>query len=384
MKKILVVMGRYLPGYKEGGPVRSTKNLIEQLGNEYDIRVACYDRDSGDEERYPDIKINEWNKVGNGLVYYLPEGGFKIRVIISLAKQVDVIYMWGCLDAYTMKILVLKRLGMIKNKIVIASMGVFSPKAFQIKYMKKKLVITLMNISGVFRTVYWSVTSDMEKRELQQQVWVKDRQIYIAQDLPRAVDKEYISKGKKVNELNVVWISRITVKKNLIKAVEILKNCKSQITFTIYGPIFDDDYWKMCKNELDKLPENITWEWRGNLDSEKVVETLKRYHVLLFPTLGENFGHVIQEALSAGCPCILSDQTPWQDLEENNAGYVYRLEEEQRFVDALETYAKMNQEEYELCCEHALDYALAKSEESIRNTGYRRIFDEKEDFLCPK
>lgn len=37
MKKVLILMGRYLPGYKDGGPVRTIKNLTDILGNEYDI-----------------------------------------------------------------------------------------------------------------------------------------------------------------------------------------------------------------------------------------------------------------------------------------------------------------------------------------------------------
>ena len=103
---------------------------------------------------------------------------------------------------------------------------------------------------------------------------------------------------------------------------------------------------------------------------------MRQYHVFLFPTLGENFGHVIQEALSAGCPCVISDQTPWQDLYENNAGYVGSLENTNGFVQSLEKYAAMNQNEYNLCCNSALDYAVKKSRESIKNTGYRKIFEE--------
>ena len=376
MKKILIIMGRYLPGYKEGGPVRSTKNLVDQLGKEYDIRVACYDRDSGDKEQYSNIKLFEWNNVGNGLVYYVPEKGFTIRVILDLAKQVDIIYMWGCLNTYTIKILALKRIGIAKNKVVVASMGLFSPKAFRIKYLKKKIVVSMMNFMGLFRNVYWSVTSEMEKNELQQQVWAKDEKIYIAEDLPRIVNSEAIKKAKNPAELKVVWISRIAPKKNLSKAIEILEKCKASIEFTIYGPIFDEEYWKLCQNKLSNLPPNIKWEWKGNLDSEKVVETLKGYHVFLFPTLGENFGHVIQEALSAGCPCIISDQTPWQDLYEKNAGYVGALDNINGFVQELEKYAAMNQSEYDFYCNSALDYVVQKSQESIKNTGYRKIFDE--------
>ena len=45
MKKILIVITTYLPGYQAGGPVLSVANLIEYLGDEYEFYVAtlCHD-----------------------------------------------------------------------------------------------------------------------------------------------------------------------------------------------------------------------------------------------------------------------------------------------------------------------------------------------------
>ena len=52
VRKILIVMGRYLPGYKDGGPVRSIKNLVDRLGTEYEFYILTVDRDHGDTEPY--------------------------------------------------------------------------------------------------------------------------------------------------------------------------------------------------------------------------------------------------------------------------------------------------------------------------------------------
>lgn len=374
-KKILIVMGRYLPGFRDGGPVRSTKNLVDQLGTEYDIRVVAYDRDVGDVEQYPNISLYDWNRVGNALVYYVPEHGFTYKVLKDLASQVDLVYLWGCFNKYTIKLLLLKRLGLIKKPVVIAGMGLFSPMAFKIKYRKKKVVTTVMNLLGLFKNVFWSATSEMEVQEIQQQVWTKDEHFFIAEDLPRKVDETPIKKEKKSGELKVVWISRIAPKKNLIAAIRILQQISVKIEFTIYGPIFDSKYWEECERELGKLPQNIEWRYKGNVDSELVVQTLKKHHVFLFPTLGENYGHVIQEALSAGCPCILSDQTPWKDLEKEGVGYIYPVDSINEFVYAMETYAQMNENEYRNCSSAALEYAIKNSNKKSQSTGYRKIFD---------
>ena len=53
---------------------------------------------------------------------------------------------------------------------------------------------------------------------------------------------------------------------------------------------------------------------------KKVIETFSKYDVFLFPTKGENYGHVIFEALAGGCIPIISDQTPWNDIEQAGCG----------------------------------------------------------------
>ena len=374
-KSILIIMGRYLPGYKDGGPVRSIKNLVDYLGEEYNFHILTCNRDHGDMEPYPNIKTNDWNQIGNAKVYYVPPKGFTLRTILKLSNQVDLIYLCGCFNDYAINTLFLKRINLIKRPVVVAAMGLFSPMEFRLKYKKKKLFISIFNVLGMFKDIYWSATSQMEVEEIKHQVWSKNSQ-FIAEDLPRIVDDTPIQKEKESGNISVVWISRITPKKNLLGAINILQHVNEQIHFTIYGPVHTAEYWEKCKRELEKLPANVKWEYRGNVGSEKVIETLKKHHIFLFPTLGENYGHVIQEALSAGCPCILSDKTPWSDLEEKSAGRVYSLSDIDKFASTVEMYTAMNRTEFQNCINDALFYAVKNSNEKVTNTGYRRIFDE--------
>ena len=43
--------------------------------------------------------------------------------------------------------------------------------------------------------------------------------------------------------------------------------------------------------------------------------------LFFLPTRGENFGHVIAEALSVGTPVLISDQTPWRKLAAVGLGH---------------------------------------------------------------
>lgn len=373
-RDILIIMGRYLPGYKDGGPVRSIKNLTDFLGKEYNFKILTCDRDHGDTEAYPNIKVNGWNCVGNAEVYYVRPKGFSQKLIVELAKQVDLIYVCGCFNDYAINTLIANRLGKIKVPVVVAAMGLFSPGALRIKSLKKNTFINVFNMLGLFKNVYWSATSEMEVSDILNVVKTDRKKIMIAEDLPRAVQKTKIEKNKKAGELKVVFISRFSPQKNLLQAIKILRQVRSNVEFTLYGPDEDKDYWAECQKELNKLPDNVKWEWKGNLDSEKVIETLKNQEVFLFPTQGENFGHVIQEALSAGCPCIISDQTPWQDFESQGVGYVLSLKDDRPFVEAIERYAAMEQEEFQEVSEKAHQYAIRVSNDKVKNTGYRDIF----------
>ena len=374
-RDILIIMGRYLPGYKDGGPVRSIKNLTDFLGKEYNFKILTCDRDHGDTETYPNIKVNGWNRVGNAEVYYVPPKGFSQKLIVELAGRVDLVYVCGCFNDYAINTLSANRLGKIKVPVVIAAMGLFSPGALQIKSAKKKIFINVFNTLGLFKNVYWSATSEMEVTDILNVIKTDRKKIFIAEDLPRAVRGVRIIKIKNPGELKVVFISRFSPKKNLLQAIKILQQVKCNVKFTLYGPDEDKDYWSECQKELNKFPNNVSWVWKGNLESEKVVETLKDQDVFLFPTRGENFGHVIQEALSAGCPCIISDQTPWQDFKSQGVGYVLPLSDDESFVDAIEKYAAMGQEEFQNVVDKAHQYAIRVSNDKVKNTGYRRIFE---------
>jgi glycosyltransferase involved in cell wall biosynthesis len=128
-------------------------------------------------------------------------------------------------------------------------------------------------------------------------------------DLP--VDPVLPERGRDGAPLSVVFISRISPKKNLLLALEGLALCNARVDFSIYGPIEDEAYWSRCRKAIDRLPRSVQVSYRGTLDPEQVRATFAEHDLFIFPTMGENFGHVIAESLSASCAVLCSDQTPW-------------------------------------------------------------------------
>ena len=371
-KRILIIMGRYFPGYKDGGPVRTIVNLVDSLGDEYDFVILTNDRDHGDKVPYQNIKINDWNNVFKANVYYVPPNGFKLPLIRMLAKDSDLVYLCGFFDDYGYKTLLLKRLGIIKKPVVIASMGSFSKGALAIKSAKKKSFITICEILGFFTNISWSVSSTKEQDDLKSVIG-KKAICHIAQDLPRKISNEIRIKDKQSGRLKIVFYSRICKMKNLKYAIDIISNLSGDISFTILGIKEEIDYWNECEKLLNKLPSNVKWEYAGSIDSEKAVDTLQKFDLFLLPTFGENFGHAIFEALAAGCVTVISDTTPWIDFEENCCGNVIHLNDKDRFVNSLQKYVDMSNEEFMKISNNALRYALNKKNDETAKNGYREI-----------
>ena len=374
MKKILILMGRYLPGHKDGGPLRTILNLTDLLGDEYKFYIVCLDRDHGDIKPYENVNYNAWNVVGKANVRYVKPGGFSVFLLRELSEEADLIYSCGFFDDYGYKTLFLNRLNMLHAKpVVVASMGIFSEGALSQKTLKKRLFIECCKVLGLFRNMKWSVTSEAELRDVKMNIG-EDAECIIAEDPPRTtVPGRRLGWDREC--LDIVFLSRISPMKNLIGAVKCLRNLQINVQFTIYGPKEDREYWGYCQKELDKLPSNICWSYEGDVLSEEVQQILQRHDFFLFPTKGENYGHVIFEALSVGCIPIISDRTPWGIIAERKAGYTLHLTEDMReFTRVLENINQMTKEEKMEMSERAVIIAEEKVEQSRKTTGYRLIF----------
>lgn len=74
---------------------------------------------------------------------------------------------------------------------------------------------------------------------------------------------------------------------------------------------------------------------------ERVWEVLSTYDLFFLPTRGENFWPVILESMLAGTPVLLSNTTPWRDLESLGIGWDLPLASEGAFISAIQSVAGM-------------------------------------------
>lgn len=369
MKKILILTGRYLPGHKDGGPLRTLINVTDALGDEYEFYIGCLDRDHGDDKPYQNIKKDEWNQVEKAKVWYVEPGQFTNELLLRLASGKDLIYLCSFYDDYGYKLLLLNKKNKIQCPVVVASMGVFAEAALKQKSAKKRIFISLCKFLGLFKNITWSVTSELEAKDVKKAMG-NNIDYIVAEDLPRLsipgkTKKEYSG------ILKVVFLSRICAHKNLDFAIRALNKMKEPVEFTIYGPIQEMEYWEKCEELLKNV--RFSWTYGGDVPSEQVQKTLADYDVLIFPSKSENYGHVIFEALSVGCIPVISDKTPWNELNNKKAGYELPLDES-IFTNTLDDFANLSVQEKEKLENNAIQYANEKLTTSLKETGYRKIF----------
>lgn len=362
MKDILILAPYYLPGFKGGGPIRSISNLVHTLGNEINFKIITSDRDLGDSIAYEKAQNEVWTKVGLAEVYYVTPEKFNLRYLRKIIKSThyDFIYLNSFFNTnFSVIPILLSRMGIIPYKpIIVAPRGEFSPGALKIKKLKKELFIKSTKLVGLHNKVIWHATSEEEKTDITQ-IYGEGVPVRVAQNLPNIFENtEYQKKEKKRGELKLVFLSRITEKKNLKGALTFLKGITGNITFDIYGPIENQNYWKTCQDVIESLPNNVQVNYMGQVNNNKVHLLFSNYNAFLFPTFGENYGHVIVESLLAGCPVIISDQTPWKNIEHEGAGWTIPLEKEETFISALNDIVHMDSERFQQLSRSASEYAV--------------------------
>jgi glycosyltransferase involved in cell wall biosynthesis len=174
--------------------------------------------------------------------------------------------------------------------------------------------------------------------------------------------------------LRIVFLSRISLIKNLDFALNVLKQVRIPAVFDIYGQADDQAYWTYCQSLIADMPSHISVRYHGSIDHHDVPATLTRYDLFFLPTRGENYGHAIVESFAAGTPVLISDATPWRNLVEREVGWDLPLGNREAFAGCIDRLSEFSAEEYALY--RAKSLAFFKTQ-----VGNRRAVEENKSLL---
>ncbi len=328
--RVLVVCDAYRPGYK-GGSLWSVAHMVDRLGDEFAFSVLTADRDYGERRAYPGIQPDRWLDGPGCAVFYASARNRRLAALARRVRDVgsQALYLNSVFSPLAVRLLALRRAGLLPRAlpVVLAPTGELDPAALAQKRWKKAAYLALARVLGLFSGLAWRATDEREASDVRRVAGAGS--VGLAAELPPA-DLLARAPGqappKRVGQARLVYFSRVTPKKNLLLLLEALRQVRAEVELTVWGPVDDHAYWERCRACAARLPANVRVEARGPLAHERVAETLAGFDALVLPTGGENHGYVVLEALAAGCPVLVSDRTPWRDLEARGAGLVLPLE----------------------------------------------------------
>ena len=242
------------------------------------------------------------------------------RGIAKEANSVDVIHnnsLWMMPNVYPYE--VAKGRGC---KMVTSPHGTLSAWALSRNKWKKRVFGALFQYPALRHTDMWHATCEKEYEEIRSLGYRQPVAIVpIGMDLPEVESRNTLNtRNREEYKKKVVFFGRL----HKVKAVDNLVLAWGQLA----GEFLD---WELelagpdcgIKTELEQLiaEHHIPRiSFVGEIKGKAKYEFLSAADICVLPSMTENFGVTVAEALACGTPVIASQGTPWAGLEREKAG----------------------------------------------------------------
>ncbi|MFC3414181.1 glycosyltransferase [Algoriphagus hitonicola] len=379
ISKILIFYEYFPPAVKSGGITRSLTNLSKFLSKGYQVFVFTGNRDLG-EDRELDVDKNKWVEFDKNVQVFYSDSTFQTRerikkIINSISP--NVIYINGLFNPpFSFFPLLHKK--SISNSVswVIAPRGMLQAGALKAGKFKKRSYLKVWKLLGLTNDIIWHTTDQQEYKDILG-IFGDESKVKIASNIPAQNGIPNLLLSKKKAELRIIYLSLISEKKNLLQALKVVQELPDglSVTFDIFGPIKDVDYWKECLANIDKKSGSVKIEYKGEVNPAHTGELLSNYHLFFLLTQGENFGHAIFESLHAGTPVLLSDKTPWRNLPEAQAGWDMDLNRPDEIREKIMEIASWDEVDYLAWRRGAREFAEKFLQETDFEKQYQELFE---------
>jgi glycosyltransferase involved in cell wall biosynthesis len=221
-----------------------------------------------------------------------------------------------------------------KIKVLISPHGLFEPERLEMQYWKKTIARVLFENSNFKKSACLVACSRQEALNLE----ALNFEVPIA-ILPNGIEEGFIlektteqqiatfREGKNIpkDKKVLLYISRIHPLKGLPLLLEVVSKLKIEFQkndwLLVIAGIDENNH----EQELKKIVEDSKLEkfvqFVGPVFGIEKILMFDTASTFILPSLSENFGIVIIEALARGIPVITTKNTPWADVEDFNCGW---------------------------------------------------------------
>ena len=357
----------YIPSIDQssGGVGAYLKLLAHSLGKITELHIITHHSEN-------ELKIE------NCTIHYIEHGLIHIlqakRQFLNLIDDIkpDILHVnscWEPLCSYTVF--------WAKSKnypVVITPHGMLEPWVLAKNYWKKKLPALLFYQKYSLKMADALVaTAETEKNNLLKLGYNKNIKI-----VPNGVitDNTNTKKSWKRTQ-TILYVGLLRPNKGaniLLEAVGLLKNQLKGYKIFIAGPD-TEGYLKTLKELSIKLNiENIVY-FLGGVFGEEKWELYKQADIFILPTLNENFGIVIAEALLSGTPVITCKGAPWQGIVEHRCGWwVNRTAED--IANAINESLSLSEQELEAMGKRGRNYVIKRFSSNIVAENMKQLYQQ--------
>lgn len=369
MKTVFISIPWFSPAFKAGGPIRSVHNLVTKFDKDIQYRIFCSNKDV-DGQKLDNIETDKWIDFNENIkVWYdssiLPF--FKMNRLIA-AQKIDFLYIVG-LFSFSFNILPIF-FSRVK-KTIVSPKGMLHTGALSKKKIKKRIFLKFMKIAKVANRIHFHA-SDLVESIFIRSIFGGIPKITIASNYSTFFHNNSTAKKQK-SKLKLITVALVSPMKNHLLVLNALKLCEGEIEYHIIGAIKDKSYWKKCLDVISEMPVNVKVKFLGEITPDNIGKCYDDSPVMIMPSESENYGHSIIEALSVGIPVITSTTTPWNFLQENNAGF-NTDRDISKIRELIEYYVSLDEDEYLASSLAAIKYSKANYNESDLDNQYASLF----------
>lgn len=365
----------FVPGYKAGGPIRSIVNLARLMQPEAEIRIFTGDRDHGDTAPFPGIRTDCWVDWEQDMKVWYASPDRMALVAEELRRlRPATLYLNGMFSLpFTIRPLLQHLVKPLAERVVLAPRGMLREGAVRFGARKKRIYFALIRLLGIHKQVIWQATDAQEVEDVKRYFGEKAK-VVLAGNVPTMGGSRGKTLIKHSGSLRLVSVSRIHPIKHVDYLLERLGELEGTVGLDLIGPVEDEAYWVRCQEVIRGLPGNVTVRQLGSLPHHEIMAMQGDYHLFALCTAGENFGHAIFDALVSGLPVLISDQTPWNTVNEQGAGRALPLARPEAFREALQEAINWDQAAWESASGKAKSLAETYLEDSHLRENYLELF----------
>jgi glycosyltransferase involved in cell wall biosynthesis len=293
-----------------------------------------------------EISFNEWLHLDCGNVFYSTNGIASIKTRRRLAKEIsntDLLHLNSLFSAFSIYSFFYRSLFHPNKKIIWSVRGELNENALKFSSWKKKPLLILYKLLN--KNIVYHSTSAQETEGVQR-MFPKNKIVEIP---------NLIAPSKRLgllNHENLLYVGRIHPIKSLHKLIQGLALSevfmKSDSKFFIVGK--QEERHNSYKEELVSLVNKLNLQnkviFKGHLEGIEKEKAYAEAYALILASETENFGNVVVEALNQGTPVIASLGTPWQILEEYNAGF-HVSNDPDALSKAIDSLLSLDKEKYQ-------------------------------------